>query len=80
MELFDLDAHLDAQLGIEIGKRFIKEEHVGLAHDGTTHGDALALAARELAGAAIEIIGEAENGGGLVYAALTLRLGQAGDL
>ena len=45
VQLGDLDAGLDAQLGIEIGERLVEQEDVRIAHDGAADGDALALAA-----------------------------------
>ena len=48
-------AHGDAQLGIEVGERLVEQEHLGLAHHGAGHGDALALAAGKLARLAVEI-------------------------
>jgi len=52
VHLLDLGAHLHAQLGVEVGERLVEQEHLGIAHDGTAHSDALALAARELLGLA----------------------------
>ena len=49
MQALDLDAHLDPQLGVEIGQRFIEQEDFRISHDRTAHGHALALAARQLA-------------------------------
>ena len=54
MQPADFGAHGDAQLGIEVRERLVEQEHLGLAHHGARHGDALALAAGEFAGAAIE--------------------------
>ena len=45
LQVGDLTAHLDPQLGVEVGERLVEQERGGLAHDGTSHGDALALAA-----------------------------------
>jgi len=56
MQRLDLGAHLHAQLGVEIGKRLVEQEKVGFSHNGAAHGDALALAARKLAGKAVEVI------------------------
>ena len=50
----DLGAHGDAQLGIEVGERLVEQEDLRIAHDRAAHGDALALAARELARIAVE--------------------------
>ena len=39
---------------IEVGKRLVEQEGRRLAHDGAAHGDALALAARQLGGSPVE--------------------------
>ncbi len=54
VQLLDLGPHGDAQLGVEIGQRLVEQEHLRIAHDGATHGDALALPARELARVAVQ--------------------------
>ena len=54
VQLLDLHAHLDAQLGIEIGQRFVEQEEQGIAHQRPAHGDALALAAGQLPGLALQ--------------------------
>ena len=54
MELLDLGAHVDAQLGVEIGQRLVEQEELRIAHQRAPHGDALALAAGQLAGLAVE--------------------------
>jgi hypothetical protein len=55
VELDDLGAHLDAHLGVEVGERLVEEEDLGLADDGAADGDALALAAGEGLGLAVEV-------------------------
>ena len=54
VQLLDLEPHLRAQLGVEVGERLVEQEHRGLAHDRAAHRDALALAAGELARLALE--------------------------
>jgi hypothetical protein len=49
VQLLDLHAHLATQLRVEIRQRLVEEEHLRPAHDGAAHGDALTLAAGELA-------------------------------
>ena len=49
VQLLDLGAHGDAQLGVEVRQRLVEEEHLRIAHDRAAHRDALALAAGELA-------------------------------
>ncbi len=77
VKLHDLHAHVDAQRGIEIRKRFIEKEALGLAHDGAADGNALALTARELARLAVEIFGEVQRGGSLRHFGLDLGLRHA---
>ena len=47
MERGDLGAHLDTQLGVQVGERLVHEEDLGLTDDGAAHGDTLSLAAGE---------------------------------
>ena len=64
LQRLDLGAHLDAQLGVEVGERLVEQEHLRVAHDRPAHGDALALAAGELARIAVEQRLQAEDRGG----------------
>jgi hypothetical protein len=75
VQLADLGAHLDAQLGVEVRERLVEQEHLRVAHDGTPHRDALALAARKLARIARKIGLKPEDGGGLGHARLDIGLG-----
>ena len=54
MQARDLDPHLHAQLGVEVGERLVEQEDSRLAHHRAADRDALALAARELARLALE--------------------------
>ena len=45
LQFADLDAHRDAQLGVEIRQRLVEQKHFRMPHDGAAHRDALALAA-----------------------------------
>ena len=54
VQLLDLGAHVDAQLGVEVRQRLVEQEHIRIAHDRAAHRDALALAAGELARLAVE--------------------------
>ena len=80
MEARDLGAGLDAQLGVEVGQRLVHEEHGGLADDRPAEGDALALAAGELLGLAVEQLLELEDPGRLVDPLLDVRLGDLAQL
>ena len=74
VQLLDLGAHLDAQLGVEVRQRLIEQEHLRVARDGAPHGDALALAARELARVALEQMLQSQNFGRLHHARVDLLL------
>src|SRR5207245_1503548 len=63
VHLLDLGAHEHAQLRVEVGERLVEQEHLGIAHDGAPHGDALALAARELLRLPVEQLADAEDAG-----------------
>jgi hypothetical protein len=54
MELLELGPHLDAELGVEVRQRLVEQEHLRVPDQRPAHGDALALAAGELARPAIE--------------------------
>ena len=66
VERGDLDPHLEAKLGVEVGERLVEEEYRRLADDRAADGDALALAARELAGAAFEQAVDLQELGGVL--------------
>ena len=54
MQALDLDPELAAELGVEVGERLVEQEHRGIAHQRAADRDALALAAGELVGPAVE--------------------------
>jgi len=64
----DIGAHLHVELGVEVGEGFVEEAERGVAHDGAAHGDALALAAGKLSGAAVEEIADLKEAGGFLDA------------
>ena len=74
LQAFDLDAHLHAQLGVEVRERLVEQEDLGLAHDGAAHGDALALAARERPRLAVEEALDGEDARRLAHALVDLVL------
>jgi hypothetical protein len=50
----DLGAHRRAQLGVEVGQRFVQQEHLRLAHQRPAQRHALALAAGQRGGPALQ--------------------------
>ena len=56
-QLDDLCAHLVAKLCVQVRERLVHKQNLGLANNGATDGDALALAARERFGLTIQILG-----------------------
>ena len=79
VEGLQLGAHLHPEFGIEIGQRFIEQEHRRLAHDGAPHGDALALAARKLARPSLQKGLQLEDPGGAPHPRVDVRLRQAAE-
>ncbi len=69
----DVDAHLGAEGGVQVGERLVEQVHVRAAHDRAAHGDALALAAGELLREPIEQLLEAEHVARLADPLLDLR-------
>ena len=76
----DVCPGLDAQLGVEVGERLVHEEDRRLAHDGAPEGDALALAAGELARLAVQVAAEVQDRRRLLDAGLDLLLGDVAQL
>ena len=48
MEFGDMQAHLNAQFGIEVRKGFIKHKHPWITYNSAADGNALTLTARKL--------------------------------
>ena len=76
----DFGAHLHAQLGVQVGQRLVKQEELRLARQRPPHGHALALAARELAGPAVQQVADLQHGRHFVDALLALGLGHLAHL
>ena len=67
VQALELDAHLHAQLGVQVGQRLVEQEHLRMAHDRAPDRDALALAAGELPRLALEQRLDAEDVGGFAH-------------
>jgi hypothetical protein len=80
LEKLDLGAHLDAELGVEVRQRLVEQEDLRMPDERAADGDALPLAAREVARLAVEIGVEGEKPGGFVHARRDLGLRRAVDL
>ncbi len=72
MQLLQLDPGLHPQHRVQVGEGLVEQEHPRLADDGAAEGDALALAARELAGFPFEQGVELEDSARLFDARLDL--------
>ena len=55
LQALQLDLHLVAKLRVEVGERFVEQQHPWLRRERASDGDALLLAARELARKALAI-------------------------
>ena len=79
-QLDDLGAHLVAQLGVQVGQRLVHQEHLGVPDDGAADGHALALAAGQGLGLALQILGDVQDLGGLPHLLVDLLLGYLAQL
>ena len=66
VQLFDLAAHRHAKFSVEVGKRFVKQEDLRVTHNRASHGDTLALSARQLSWITLKQWAERQNFGGAV--------------
>ena len=80
MELGDLSSHLNAQLGVEVGKRFVHKEDLGLTNDGATERNALSLTAGKSLGLTVEEMLDIEDAGSFLNALVDLGLGGLAEL
>ena len=71
----NFDTHLDPQLGVEIGKRFVEQKYIWTANDGASDSNPLTLASRERGGFAGQILVKLENTAGFVSLLLNLVFG-----
>ncbi len=74
VQAFQLRAHVNAQLRIQVGKRLVEEKHPRLTAESGADGDALALAARELTRFPLEVFGQTEDRRHLSNAPVEFRL------
>ena len=66
LKFLNFQAHLNTQLGIQVGQRFIEQKDAGFADNGAAHGDTLPLAAAELPGRALQVVADLQNFGGAI--------------
>ena len=72
VDLDDLGTHLDAEFGVEVRKRLVHEKDFRVTDDRAPEGNALALAARQGLGLAVEVFPDAENIRGCFHARIDL--------
>ena len=68
-----MQAHIDAQLRIEVRKRLIEHKHPGITHDSAANGHTLPLAAGELLRFTIQQVRELQRFGHHFHLATDLR-------
>nr|WP_206080160.1 hypothetical protein [Propioniciclava coleopterorum] len=66
MQAPDLGAHVEAQRGVLVGQRLVHQHQRGLGGDRAGDGDALLLAARQLAGQLLGVLLELDQRDGLL--------------
>ena len=74
VQFADFRPHLDPKLGIKVRQGFVKQEHLGVAHNRPPHGHSLTLSTRQGAGIAVKVGGQAQHLGGAVDPCLDLGL------
>ncbi|PTX59649.1 hypothetical protein C8P63_11184 [Melghirimyces profundicolus] len=67
MQLADLRPHLHPQFGVQVGQRFVHQEHLGFTHDGPAEGHPLALTPGECFGFSVQQVFDVENFGRFLY-------------
>ena len=67
VDLGDLGAHGDTLLGVKVGQRLVHEEDAHLADQRAADGDTLTLAAGERSRQTVQIVGQAEDAGGVAH-------------
>ncbi len=75
-KLNELRTHLVAELGVQIGEGLIHQHDLGVADNGPANGHPLALAAGQGLGLSVQILGDAQDLGGLPYLLVDLLLGE----
>lgn len=75
LQAADFVAHLPAEFGVQVGKGLVHQADGGLATYAAGQSHPLPLAAGELPGLALQVLGEAQHFGCFVQAALLLAFG-----
>ena len=61
LDLLDLKAHGFAQLGVQVGKRFVQQQQLRLRHQGAAQGHPLLLSARKLGGNPVRVLAQVHH-------------------
>ena len=76
----DFGAHFHAQLGVQVGQRFVKQKQLGVARQSTAHGHPLTLAARELTRLAVQQMTDLQHGRDTRHCLFSHRFGHLANL
>src|SRR5580704_16068663 len=74
MQLANLAAHLHPELCVQVRQRLVEQEHLRVAHDCSSPGDALPLSTGQLAWASIKKLPDTENRSGATDPRVALSL------
>ena len=80
MEALQLGTHINAQLGVQVGQRLVKQQQLGAGGYGTGDGHPLLLAAGKLRGIAVLVHVNTHHPQGVHHPAVDLRLAHLLDL
>ena len=80
MQLGNFSTHRNAQLGVEVGQRFVHQEDLRFANDGAAEGNTLTLAAGQSLRLTVEQVFDIEDLRRFMHALVDLRLGGLAQL
>ena len=80
VQLGNLGSHLGTELSVQVGQRFVQQEHFGFTNDSTAQRNTLALAAGQRLGFPVQQVGDVQNPGSFFHSLLDFRFGNLPQL
>ena len=80
VQLAELSSHLHTQLSVEVGQRFVHQEHLWFTHNGTANSNTLTLTTGKRLRLAVEQILDTQHLRGFLYTLVNLMLGEFAQL
>ena len=80
VNLGQLGSHRCTELSVQVGQRLVKQEHAGVTNDRTTQCNTLLLTTGQSLRTTVQKVGDVEDTGSFLNAALDLLLGSLAEL